>query len=66
MMNNAKITGGISHEECGSDVLVNPFVHRLELETTYEKIKVCSSRVLILLIIMSSPEVTPEFQINNP
>lgn len=37
---NAKLATGISHEECGSEVLLNPFVHRLELETTYEKLKV--------------------------
>lgn len=39
-MNNTRYTGGISHEQCASDILVNPFVHKLELETTYEKIKV--------------------------
>lgn len=39
-MNNTLYTGGISHEECTNDLLVNPFVHKLELETTYEKIKV--------------------------
>lgn len=39
-MNNTRYTGVISHEECTTDLLVNPFVHKLELETTYEKIKV--------------------------
>lgn len=39
-INNTRYTGGISHEECATELLLNPFVHRLELETTYEKIKV--------------------------
>lgn len=43
-MNNTRYTGGISHEDCATtELLVNPFVHRLELETTYEKIKVRGS-----------------------
>lgn len=39
---NGKLAGGIYQEEegCSTTELVNPFVHHLELETTYEKIKV--------------------------
>ncbi|KAG5899385.1 hypothetical protein JTB14_036873 [Gonioctena quinquepunctata] len=45
---DTKFTGGISHEECGSGELINPFVHRLELETTYEKIKTAIFTVILL------------------
>lgn len=45
-LNSTRYTGGISHEEYGStELLVNPFVHRLELETTYEKIKVTTLKI---------------------
>lgn len=37
---NTKFVGAISHEDCESEKMLNPFVHHLELETTYEKIKV--------------------------
>lgn len=36
---NAKLAAGISHESL-ADELLNPFVHHLELDSTYEKIKV--------------------------
>jgi hypothetical protein len=36
---NAKLAAGISHDSLAEELL-NPFVHHLELETTYEKIKV--------------------------
>ncbi|XP_074034901.1 lysophosphatidylcholine acyltransferase isoform X1 [Leptinotarsa decemlineata] len=47
---DTKYTGGISHEECSSGVLLNPFVHHLELETTYEKIKTGVLTVVLLPI----------------
>lgn len=37
---NGKLAAGIYEEDTCATQLVNPFVHHLELETTYEKIKV--------------------------
>ncbi|CAH2008945.1 unnamed protein product [Acanthoscelides obtectus] len=48
-----KFTGGISHEEYTPEVLLNPFVHRLELDTTYEKIKTYILTVILLPIRVS-------------
>ncbi|ENN79790.1 hypothetical protein YQE_03846, partial [Dendroctonus ponderosae] len=36
---NAKFAASISQVNCDTQPLLNPFVHRLELNTTYEKIK---------------------------
>ncbi|CAH1100178.1 unnamed protein product [Psylliodes chrysocephalus] len=49
---SAKMTGGISHEECPTKML-NPFVHRLELDTTYEKIRTAIFTVILLPIRVS-------------
>lgn len=45
---NAKFAGNISQVSCDTQPLLNPFVHRLELNTTYEKIKV--SKILPKLL----------------
>lgn len=37
---NEKLSGDFSDDDTLSSELINPFVHHLELETTYEKIKV--------------------------
>ncbi|XP_057658346.1 lysophosphatidylcholine acyltransferase isoform X2 [Diorhabda carinulata] len=50
---SVKYTGGISHEECPTEELLNPFVHRLELETTYEKIRTAILTVVLLPIRVS-------------
>lgn len=40
MKMNGKIAAGITADESYAPELLNPFVHHLELGTTYEKIKV--------------------------
>ncbi|XP_060520333.1 lysophosphatidylcholine acyltransferase isoform X4 [Cylas formicarius] len=45
---SAKFAAGISHAECENEQLLNPFVHRLELDTTYEKIK---TAILTLILV---------------
>ncbi|CAH1188598.1 unnamed protein product [Phyllotreta striolata] len=49
------VAGGIAYEECTGDGerILNPFVHRLELETTYEKIKTAILTVVLLPIRVS-------------
>lgn len=42
---NGKLAVGICEEDGCSTELVNPFVHHLELETTYEKIRVSFGRL---------------------
>ncbi|XP_028139093.1 lysophosphatidylcholine acyltransferase isoform X1 [Diabrotica virgifera virgifera] len=50
---STNITGAISHEECPTEELLNPFVHTLELKTTYEKIKTAVLTVILLPIRVS-------------
>ncbi|XP_019877475.2 lysophosphatidylcholine acyltransferase isoform X1 [Aethina tumida] len=50
---NAKFAAGITHDDCESHELLNPFVHHLELETTYEKIKTAVLTVVLLPIRVS-------------
>ncbi|XP_030750012.1 lysophosphatidylcholine acyltransferase isoform X2 [Sitophilus oryzae] len=45
---NAKFAAGISQIDCDTEPLLNPFVHRLELNTTYEKIK---TAILTLVLV---------------
>ncbi|KAJ3663223.1 hypothetical protein Zmor_007527 [Zophobas morio] len=49
---NAKLAAGISHDSLAEELL-NPFVHRLELDTTYEKIKTAVLTVVLLPIRVS-------------
>jgi lysophosphatidylcholine acyltransferase/lyso-PAF acetyltransferase len=49
---NAKLAAGISHDSLAEELL-NPFVHHLELETTYEKIKTAILTVVLLPIRVS-------------
>ncbi|XP_019755810.2 lysophosphatidylcholine acyltransferase isoform X2 [Dendroctonus ponderosae] len=45
---NAKFAASISQVNCDTQPLLNPFVHRLELNTTYEKIK---TAILTLILV---------------
>lgn len=47
---NGKLSVGISANDSLSAELLNPFVHHLELETTYEKIKTAICTVILLPI----------------
>ncbi|XP_044270507.1 lysophosphatidylcholine acyltransferase isoform X2 [Tribolium madens] len=49
---NGKLAAGISHDSL-TEELLNPFVHRLELDTTYEKIKTAVLTVVLLPIRVS-------------
>lgn len=47
---NGKLSGDFSDDDTLSSELINPFVHHLELETTYEKIKTAVFTVVLLPI----------------
>lgn len=44
---NGKLVSGIYEEDSANGELLNPFVHHLELETTYDKIKVSFIKLFI-------------------
>lgn len=46
---NGKLAAGIYQEDTPTTELLNPFVHHLELETTYEKVKVSKFTVCLYL-----------------
>ncbi|KAL1516731.1 hypothetical protein ABEB36_000599 [Hypothenemus hampei] len=45
---NTKLVTGISQMDCDTEPMINPFVHHLELKTTYEKIK---TAILTLILV---------------